>query len=83
VSGLVTEASQGWKVADLRPYVETALAAFGPDRLMAGSDWPMCLLAGEYTEVLDATNTLLDELTATERAAVLGGTATRVYGLAS
>lgn len=82
LSGLVTEASQRWKVADLRPYVETALAAFGPDRLMTGSDWPVCLLAGEYTEVLDATTTLLDELTATERAAVLGETATRVYGLA-
>lgn len=83
LSGLVTEASKGWKAADLRPYVETALTAFGPDRLMVGSDWPVCLLAGEYAEVLDATNTLLEELTATERAAVLGGTATRVYGLAS
>lgn len=83
LSGLVTEASQHWKVADLRPYVETALAEFGPDRLMTGSDWPVCLLAGGYTEVLDATNTLLGELNDTERAAVLGGTATRVYGLAS
>lgn len=83
LSGLVTEASKHWKVADLRPYVETALAAFGPDRLMTGSDWPVCLLAGEYTEVLDATNTFLGELTNAEHAAVLGGTATRVYGLAS
>jgi len=83
LSGLVTEASQHWNVADLRPYVETALAAFGPERLMTGSDWPVCLLAGGYAEVLDATNTLLGELNAAERAAVLGGTATRVYGPAS
>ena len=82
LSGLVTEANRRhWTVTDLRPYVHTALAAFGPDRLMTGSDWPVCLLAGGYGEVLDATNTLLDELAPAERAAVLGGTATRVYGL--
>jgi L-fuconolactonase len=84
LSGLVTEANRRhWTVDDLRPYVETALAAFGPDRLMAGSDWPVCLLAGGYTDVLAATSTLLDGLGAAERAAVLGGTATRVYGLAA
>ncbi len=84
VSGLVTEADRRhWEVADLRPYVATALAAFGPGRLMAGSDWPVCLLAAGYAEVLDATSALLAELAPAERAAVLGGTATRVYGLAA
>jgi len=83
VSGLVTEASPHWKVDDLRPYVATALDVFGPDRLMTGSDWPVCLLAGTYAEVQGATNTLLDELGAAERAAVLGETAIRVYGLTS
>ncbi len=84
ISGLVTEADpRHWKIDDLRPYVETALAAFGPDRLMLGSDWPVCLLGGAYAEVMDAANTLIDELSPAERDAIRGGTATRVYGLAT
>ncbi|HET6707051.1 amidohydrolase family protein [Amycolatopsis sp.] len=83
LSGLVTEADRPWRVEDLRPYAETALTAFGPDRLMLGSDWPVCLLAGTYAEVMDAADSLLEELTPSERDAVRGGTATRVYGLAS
>ncbi|WP_410592288.1 amidohydrolase family protein [Amycolatopsis sp. lyj-23] len=83
LSGLVTEAGRPWRVQDLRPYVETALAAFGPDRLMLGSDWPVCLLAGTYAEVMDAADSLLADLTPAERDAVRGGTASRVYGLAS
>lgn len=82
VSGLVTEAARPWRVADLRPYVETALTTFGPDRLMLGSDWPVCLLAGTYEEVMAAAATLIDGLTPAERDAIRGGTATRVYGLA-
>ncbi|MEV7094852.1 amidohydrolase family protein [Amycolatopsis sp. NPDC051045] len=84
LSGLVTEADRRhWTVDDLRPCVETALAAFGPDRLMIGSDWPVCLLAGTYAEVLAAANTLIDGLTPAECDAVRGGTATRVYGPAT
>ncbi|MGW3961759.1 amidohydrolase family protein [Amycolatopsis sp. NPDC005003] len=84
LSGLVTEADrEHWTPADLRPYAETALAAFGPDRLMLGSDWPVCLLAGTYAEVMGAAESLLDGLTPAEQDAVRGGTATRVYGLAS
>ncbi|WP_410573834.1 amidohydrolase family protein [Amycolatopsis sp. cmx-4-61] len=83
LSGLVTEAGRPWRVEDLRPYAETALTAFGPDRLMLGSDWPVCLLAGTYAEVMDAADSLLDGLTPAERDAVRGGTASRVYGLAS
>ncbi|KDN22459.1 amidohydrolase family protein [Amycolatopsis rifamycinica] len=82
LSGLVTEAGRPWRVEDLRPYAETALTAFGPDRLMLGSDWPVCLLAGTYAEVMDAADRLLEDLTPSERDAVRGGTATRVYGLA-
>jgi len=49
LSGLVTEADHGgWTPADIRPYAEQVLAAFGPDRTMFGSDWPVCLLAAEY-----------------------------------
>ena len=82
LSGLVTEAHWStWTVADLRPYTETALEAFGPDRLMFGSDWPVCLLAGTYTEVFGAARELTDGLSGDERTAVFGGTAVRVYGL--
>jgi len=81
-SGLVTEAGRPWRVEDLRPYADTALAAFGPDRLMLGSDWPVCLLAGTYAEVMAAADSLLDGLAPAEQDAVRGGTATRVYGLA-
>ncbi|HWG27121.1 amidohydrolase family protein [Actinospica sp.] len=82
LSGMVTEADWNtWTVADLQPYAEIALEAFGPDRLMFGSDWPVCLLAGTYPEVFEAAKTLTDGLTPDDRAAVFGGTATRVYGL--
>jgi len=82
LSGMVTEAHWStWTVADLRPYADTALEAFGPDRLMFGSDWPVCVLAGTFTEVLDTARQLTDGLSDTERAAVFGGTAVRVYQL--
>lgn len=82
LSGMVTEAHwPTWTVADLRPFAEVALDAFGPDRLMFGSDWPVCLLAGTYSEVLSAAREVTDGLNAAERAAVFGGTATRVYRL--
>lgn len=82
LSGLVTEADwRRWQVADLRPYAEAALDAFGPARLMFGSDWPVCTLAGRYPQVLAAAHDLTADLSAAERAAVFAGTATRVYGL--
>ena len=78
ISGLVTEADWStWSVQDLQPYVAHAVECFGPDRLMFGSDWPVCTLAAPYTEVVDATSDLLDGLTPDERAAVFGGTARR------
>ncbi|MQY33931.1 hypothetical protein SRB17_18970 [Streptomyces sp. RB17] len=82
LSGLVTEADPAsWTPADLRPYTDTALEAFGPGRLMFGSDWPVCTLAAPYPRVLDTTRTLTAELTAGEREQIFTGTATRVYGL--
>ncbi|HZO66009.1 MAG TPA: amidohydrolase family protein [Kribbellaceae bacterium] len=82
LSGLVTEASwSSWTVDDLRPYADVVLEAFGPDRVMFGSDWPVCLLAASYAEVVEAAEALTAGLTAAERDAVFGGTATRVYGL--
>jgi L-fuconolactonase len=79
LSGLPTEA----KVGDLRPYVEEALAAFGPARLMWGSDWPVCLLAATYAQVHSTTDLLTAHLTATEREAIFAGTATRIYQLST
>ncbi|WP_327399564.1 amidohydrolase family protein [Streptomyces sp. NBC_01288] len=82
LSGLVTEADwKTWSTEDLHPYADTALDAFGPGRLMFGSDWPVCTLAATYGEVAEAAGELTDDLSAAERAEVLEGTATRVYGL--
>ncbi|WP_405014492.1 amidohydrolase family protein [Kitasatospora sp. NBC_01539] len=83
LSGLVTEADlRHWTVADLRPYADTALDAFGPGRLLYGSDWPVCTLAATYGEVLAAARALTAELSPAEQQAVFAGTARRVYGLA-
>ena len=84
LSGMVTEADwNAWTPADLRPYVEVALDAFGPDRCLYGSDWPVCVTAGSYGRVHAALVEVLDSLgvTGDDRAGLLGGTAVRVYGL--
>ncbi|MGW1184643.1 amidohydrolase family protein [Streptomyces drozdowiczii] len=82
LSGLVTEADRRtWSTDDLRPYAETVIDAFGPGRLMFGSDWPVCRLAATYTEVLDTARALIQDLGEEERAAVLATTAEHVYGL--
>lgn len=79
LSGLVTEADPAsWTVDDLRPYADTVLDAFGPNRLMFGSDWPVCTLAATYGEVLDSAHQLTD---AHDRTQIFEGTATRVYAL--
>jgi len=82
LSGLVTEANlDSWRVEDLRPFVEQALEFFGPGRMMFGSDWPVCLLAAEYGQVLDTFQLLLRELSDEERAMIFGGNATKFYQL--
>jgi L-fuconolactonase len=82
LSGLVTEADwRRWQVADLRPYAEVALDAFGPARMMFGSDWPVWTLAANYPDVLAAARDLTAGLSSAEREAVFAGTATSVYGL--
>ena len=82
VSGLVTEAAwRRWQRADFTPYLETVLEAFGPERLMFGSDWPVCLLSADYREVVGIVEDLFARLSGHERAAVWGGTAARFYGL--
>ncbi len=82
LSGLVTEAGRGcWTEEQLLPFFDAALELFGPQRLMFGSDWPVCLLAAEYRQVYQLCETALAPLTETQRSAIWGGTACRVYGL--
>lgn len=81
LSGLVTERGPGWTVEDLQRPFGTLLELFGPGRLIWGSDWPVCTLAASYSAWVAATDTLLKELSLTERARVLGGTAAEVYRL--
>ena len=82
VSGLVTEASwTGWKADDLRPYLDVVFDCFRADRLMLGSDWPVCTLAGSYPAVVAVVKDYVAARPRPEQQAVLGGTARRFYGL--
>jgi L-fuconolactonase len=82
LSGLVTEADwPTWRPADIRPFVDHVLAVAGPDRLLFGSDWPVCLLAAPYDVVLATARDLIAALSPSEQAAILGETAVAVYRL--
>ena len=82
VSGMVTEADHhSWKVEDLRPYVAHVREQFGMDRLMFGSDWPVCLLASSYGRVFEAALEAMGAMTQDERSSFLGGNARRFYRL--
>ncbi|MEU1038010.1 amidohydrolase family protein [Streptomyces sp. NPDC005551] len=82
LSGLVTEADLArWTADGLRPYADTVLDAFGPGRLMFGSDWPVCTLAASYRQVVECAQELTRQLSAGERADVFTNTAARVYRL--
>ena len=82
VSGMVTEADwQRWQPADLRPYLDIIFEAFGPERIMFGSDWPVCTLAGTYAEVANVLFDYVEHLSEHEQAAVWGETAWKLYGL--
>ena len=83
LSGMVTEAVwTDWSVDDLRPYADLVLETFGPSRLLFGSDWPVCLLAAGYQDVVDVTHALIEDLSVDEHGSIFGGTATEVYRLA-
>jgi L-fuconolactonase len=80
LSGLATEADwESWRLDDLGAYVDTALNYFGPQRLMFGSDWPVCLLAASYERVLEAAQTLMSELSDEDRERVFASNAIDFY----
>jgi L-fuconolactonase len=80
LSGLVNEADwHAWRVADLVPAVEVALEIFGPSRLIFGSDWPVCLVAASYGQVVGAARELTAGLSDSERASIFGGASQRAY----
>lgn len=82
VSGMVTEANHtGWTAADFRPYLDVVAAAFGEDRLMYGSDWPVCLLAGRYDQVFGLAADYAAGWTRDAREKFFGANAARVYRL--
>jgi len=82
VSGMVTEAAwQAWTEADLRPYLDTVFDAFGADRLMMGSDWPVCLVATEYAQWFSFLDRYTAAMSDHEREQFCGGTANRAYRL--
>jgi L-fuconolactonase len=82
LSGMVTEADwQNWKPADFKFYVDAALESFGPDRLMFGSDWPVCELAASYEQVVDGLSEAIGSLGDGERERIFGGTAREFYRL--
>ncbi len=81
LSGLVTEARADWTIDDLRPAFDALLEAFGPDRLMWGSDWPVVELNGGYVAWREASLSLTAHMSSTERDRIFGATAARFYGL--
>jgi len=82
ISGMATEADwSGWAYRDLEPYFDAVLEAFGPRRLMFGSDWPVLLLASPYEDWVEAVSRRLETLSADEQARIWGDTAVEAYGL--
>ncbi len=79
LSGLVTEAGADWTIDDLRPYARHVLDVFGPERVMWGSDWPVCRLRAEYGDWLAAAEDLVGDCSAADRARIFGGTAAAFY----
>ena len=82
LSGLVTEADWNrWTIDDLHRYVKAALDGFGPERLMFGSDWPVCTAAASYQQVVEIIRTAIDERPRSEQDSIFGGAARRFWQL--
>ncbi len=84
VSGMVTEAAWGqWKLADFKRYLDVVFDCFGPERLMFGSDWPVCTLAAQYAEVVLIVQDYIRGLSVEAQDRIFGGNAVEFYGLAA
>ena len=84
LSGMVTEARwRQWKQDDFRAYLDVVLDAFGPSRLMIGSDWPVCTLSADYEHAIGVALEFVQQLTETEREGILGGNCARFYRIAT
>ena len=82
LSGMVTEADwKRWTVHDLAPYVLRVLGWFGPERCVFGSDWPVCLVAGSYSRVIEACRQAIGDVPSADRERIFGGNATLLYRL--
>lgn len=82
LSGMVTEADwEQWSPEDFKPYLDVVFDAFGTERLMYGSDWPVCKLAADYKEVYGLIAEYIEPLSEEEKDRILGGNAVRCYGL--
>jgi L-fuconolactonase len=82
ISGMVTEDSWSqWSIKSLRPYLDTVVNAFGANRLMAGSDWPVCLVATDYAQWWQLLRSYFADFSNDERANIFGATASRIYNL--
>jgi L-fuconolactonase len=82
LSGLVTEADwRNWKKEDFRPYLDIVFGAFGPKRLMFGSDWPVCLLAASYQQVVEIVEDYVQDFAADIKDRIFGGNAAEFYQL--
>jgi L-fucono-1,5-lactonase len=82
ISGMVTEADwHRWNAKDFIPYLDAVVNAFGINRLMIGSDWPVCILAGKYGEVIGFATDYIGQFSDTEREMILGVNAARIYDL--
>ena len=82
VSGMITEANwTAWKASDFTPYLDVVFEAFGEDRLMYGSDWPVCKLAGSYRQVYDLTDNYFSQFSPIAKEKFFGGVASEFYGL--
>jgi L-fuconolactonase len=82
VSGIITEADwKNWTYEQIKPYLDVVFEAFGTDRIMFGSDWPVCLVAGEYAQVKGIIETYTSNFSASEKAKVFGENAARFYGI--
>jgi L-fuconolactonase len=84
VSGLVTESDwKSWKADNFKPYLDIVFEAFGPDRLMFGSDWPVCLLAATYRQVRQLIDDYVNNFSPADKKKIFGGNAARFYNLKS